>query len=230
MMNVASISPSTQVGRLASEFPVTTRIFARHGIDFCCGGGRPIEAVCRERGLDVDSVLTELREVLEAPGESQPSWNEQSLAMLVDHIVHVFHDDHREELPRLEAMANKVRDVHGARDPERFEALARTVSEVRADLEQHMLKEERVLFPLIAAGHGANAAMPIAVMMAEHDQADSQLQRIRELTNDYQVPPEACTTWRALWSGLEAFERDLHEHVHLENNILFPRALGKNVA
>lgn len=225
-----TIAPNVLVGRLAAEHPASTRVFARHGIDFCCGGGRPLEQVCRERGLDPAAVVSEIEEVLAEPDRGAARWGAVPLTEVIRHIVIVFHEPHREELSRLDAMARKVLAVHGEKDPERLGELAGIVGELRADLQQHMAKEESVLFPMIASGHGAMAGGPVAVMVAEHETAGAMLRRIRELTDDYRLPEGACNTWRALWHGLERFERDLHEHVHLENNVLFPRALGRQVA
>jgi regulator of cell morphogenesis and NO signaling len=223
-MPSSRVSPQATVGRLAAEHPLSTRVFARHGIDFCCGGGRALGEVCLERGLDPVAVVAEIEELLAGPRAAETSWDDVPLAEVVRHVLDAFHAPHREELPRLEAMARKVHAVHGAKDPARLAELWRIVATLRRELEDHMAKEERVLFPLIAAGRGATAARPIAVMEAEHEVAGALLRRIRELTDDFRVPEGACNTWRALWAGLETFERDLHEHVHLENNVLFPRA------
>jgi regulator of cell morphogenesis and NO signaling len=221
------IAPDVPVGRLAAEHPLSTRVFARHGIDFCCGGGRPLDEVCAERGLDPVALVSEIQEALAGPQDRGPGWAAVPLAEVIRHVLEVFHAPQREELARLEAMARKVHAVHGEKDPARLGELARVVATLRAELEQHMAKEEQVLFPMIVRGHGAMAAGPVAVMEAEHEAAGATLRRIRELTDDFRLPDGACNTWRALWHGLEAFERDLHEHVHLENNVLFPRALGR---
>jgi regulator of cell morphogenesis and NO signaling len=221
----STLTPDVPVGRLATEHPLATRVFARHGIDFCCGGGRPLDEACRAKGLDPKAVLAEIEDVLEGTTDSPTRWATAPLADVVRHVFATYHQPHREELPRLEAMARKVQDVHGTKDA-RLAELAEVVSRLRAELESHMLKEDQILFPAIAAGHGAAMGGPIAVMEAEHDAAGEMLRRIRELTDEFRLPDGACNTWRALWHGLDTFERDLHEHVHLENNVLFPRALG----
>ncbi|MFO7587275.1 MAG: hemerythrin domain-containing protein, partial [Gemmatimonadota bacterium] len=123
-------------------------------------------------------------------------------------------------------MAAKVVRAHGDKEPERLPELAAVLGGLRAEFESHMLKEERVLFPLIHQGRGAMATAPVSVMEHEHEEAASALRRLRELTDDYEVPAEACNTWRALWHGLADLERATHQHIHLENNILFPRALA----
>jgi regulator of cell morphogenesis and NO signaling len=212
------------VGELAARHPLATRVFARHHIDFCCGGGRPLADVCEMKGLDVETVIQEIgREV--SPQETVVRWDLSPVGELIDYILVKYHASLREELPRLEAMARKVAHVHGDKDPERLPRLVQAVLELKAELESHMLKEEGILFPMIRSGSGTGADGPIAVMMREHEEAGDQLRLIRELTNNYTVPAEACNTWQALWRGLEALETDLHDHIHLENNILFPRAL-----
>ena len=221
-----NISSDRAVGQLASEFPLATRVFARHGIDFCCGGGAPLQQVCDRRGLDVERILDEIRMEVATTEDPATRWDQEPLPALIDHILTAYHAPLREELPRLEAMARKVHQVHGEKDPQRLAELARVVATLRGELEEHMEKEEQVLFPIIREGHGAHAGCPVAAMEHEHDTAAVALRRLRKLTDDYQVPAGACTTWRALWHGLEALEESTHRHIHLENNILFPRALA----
>ena len=216
-----------KVGELAALHPLATRVFARHQIDFCCGGGRPLGDVCEKQGLDVDAVMQEIEREL-APRENVVRWDQRPVTELIDHIVNRYHAGLCEELPRLEAMARKVADVHGAKDPVRLPRLLQAVLDLKGELEPHMVKEEQILFPMIRRGQGTGANGPVAVMMREHETAGDLLKDIRELTNDYTVPVDACNTWRALWMGLEGLESDLHEHIHLENNILFPRALAGN--
>lgn len=221
-----TVTTETKVGQIAAEHPLATRVFARHGIDFCCGGGRPLREACGEKGIDAVRVLEEIRKELAAPGAPSDRWNEAPLGELIDHILARYHRQLHEELPRLEAMARKVVAVHREKDPVRLPELLSVYLELKAELDGHMAKEEQILFPMIKRGQGAMAGGPVAVMEHEHDVAGNLLRRLRELTDGYEVPAEACNTWRALWHGLEALERDLHEHIHLENNILFPRALA----
>lgn len=220
------IQADTPVGRIATEYPMATRVFARHGMDFCCGGGQPIGEVCYSKGLDVTAVLEEIREAVANPNPDLERWDEASLDALIAHIVSAYHEPLKEELPRLEFMATKVNTVHGAKMPEVLPELLSTVLALKAELEAHMAKEEQILFPLILQGRGAMAGGPIAVMEHEHQSAGDALERLRELTGGYQVPAAACNTWRALWHGLAALESEMHQHIHLENNILFPRALA----
>ncbi len=219
-----AITTDVLVGQLATEQPLSTRVFARHGIDYCCGGGRPLSEVCDEMGLDADTIVAELEKELKEPGDTT-RWDEAPVDKLIDHILEVYHVPLWEELDRLDAMARKVLAVHGDKRPEMLSGIVEVFAEVKADLDQHMHKEEEILFPMIKAGQGKDAGGPINVMNREHEEVGEALRRLRLLTNQYEVPEEACNTWRALWHGLAAMEKDLHQHIHLENNILFPRAL-----
>lgn len=221
-----SITTDIPVGQLATENPLSTRVFARHGIDFCCGGGRPLGEVCADKGLDPRTIVAEIEKELTASTEPATRWDSAPLNELIDHILEAYHVPLWEELPRLDAMARKVLAVHGDKDLEMLGGIVDVYGALKAELEQHMLKEEQVLFPMIKAGNGAMAGPPVNVMHIEHDSAGEALRKLRALTNDYTVPAGACNTWRALWHGLEALEHDLHQHIHLENNILFPRALA----
>lgn len=219
-----TVTTEMPVGEIASNFPLATRVFARHKIDFCCGGGAPLQKACEKRGLNVDEILVEINSELEGTQDAT-KWNDAPLTDLIEHIVSNYHASLREELPRLEMMAKKVNAVHGDKDPERLQAIETVFCEMKEELLSHMMKEEQILFPMIANGQGANASGPVSVMEHEHDSAGDALRKLRELTNDFTPPEGACNTWRALWHGLAALEQDTHQHIHLENNILFPRAL-----
>jgi regulator of cell morphogenesis and NO signaling len=219
-----AITEDTRVGQLATEHPLATRVFARHGIDYCCGGGRPLGKVCRAKGLEVEAVLDEIRRELDTSEPSGERWDQAPVGDLIDHILTAYHQPLCEELPRLESMAKKVYEVHREKAPEQLAEILSVFQGMKAELDQHLAKEEQILFPMIRSGQGAMATGPISVMQHEHESAGAALARLRELTNDYQVPAEACNTWRALWHGLAALEDALHRHIHLENNILFPRA------
>jgi len=224
-MSTETIQANTPVGEIATSHPLATRVFARHQIDFCCGGGVELQEACSERSLDVSAVLAEIRTELASNDDPGRDWATAPLDEIIDHILEKYHAPLREELPRLDAMAQKVRGVHGDKDPEALGGIARTVAALREELESHMMKEEQVLFPLIKAGQGSAAHGPVHVMEHEHASAGAALATLRRYTNGYTVPDQACNTWRALWHGLEALEEGLHNHIHLENNILFPRAL-----
>ena len=221
-----NINPESKVGQIAAEYPLATRVFARHGIDFCCGGGKALGEVCTGLGLETSVVLTEIQNELAAPDRTETRWDQAPLGDLIEHILEAYHKSLKEELPRLEVMARKVVDVHRDKQPESLPELLSVYLGLKTELEQHMAKEEQILFPMIRSGQGAMTQGPISVMEHEHDSAGDALKRLRELTNGYEVPQEACNTWRALWHGLAALEASLHQHIHLENNILFPRALA----
>ncbi len=220
-----NLTAETKVGQVATEHPLATRVFARHGIDFCCGGGKPLGEACAATGADTTSVIAEIEKEIGAAPEPDVRWDEAPLEDLVEHILRRYHDRLKEELPRLEQMARKVYDVHGDKDPENFAGMLRTFLAIKTDIDQHLMKEEQVLFPSILAGQRGALGGPISVMEAEHDHLGEMLRSLRGFTGDYVVPEGACNTWRALWVGLNELERDLHEHIHLENNILHRRTL-----
>lgn len=211
------------VGHIATEFPVATRVFSRHKIDFCCGGGAKLAEACAKRKVDADQVLREIELEIEAARPTDlDGWASQPSDVLIEHILTKYHRPLDEELPRLEFLAKKVARVHGDKD-DRLAAIAHTFSSLKDELEHHFRKEEMVLFPAILAGESAALACPVAVMLRDHEDAGDALVTLRDLTDDYIAPPHACGSWRALWQGLEALESNLHEHIHLENNVLFPR-------
>lgn len=230
-----TITRDARVSDMATETPATIRIFQEHGIDFCCGGKRPLADVCEERGIDVDGLLAELQSAT-AEASSNRNWQIAPLQELVAHIQERFHGPLRQELPRLGAMMAKVVSRHGEHLPETLLPLQATLAALQDDLLQHMAKEDQVLFPAIVAVEAGAAAPspwinePIEVMEAEHDHAGQALARMRELTAGYTPPEWACPTFRGLYYGLAELERDMHLHVHLENNILFPRAASMAAA
>lgn len=225
------MNPTTEskIGEIAARHPLATRVFARHGIDFCCGGGIPLGEACAKRGLDAARLLEEIEEVVAGPETDPARWTEAAIPDLVDHILTDFHAPLREELPRLESMARKVVRVHGDRDPERLPALLETFLELREELDGHMDREETDLFPSFVAPDD-DARVPVGSFVDEHEDAGRLLAKLRALTDDYGVPEGACNTWRALWHGLEDLERALHLHIHLENNVLFPRVAAAETA
>lgn len=226
-MNATSeVTPDSRVGEIAARHPLATRVFARHGIDFCCGGGVPLADACARRGLDTTAVLGEIERTIAAPdADALPRWDEAPIDELVRFILERYHAPLREELPRLEAMARKVHRVHGDKDPERLGALLETYLHLKAEVDEHLREEEEVLFPAILA-NAERPETPIGAFVDDHTRVGRELARIRELTDGFRVPDGACNTWNALWHGLAALETDLHEHIHLENNVLFPRALN----
>ncbi|MGQ4880668.1 iron-sulfur cluster repair protein YtfE [Billgrantia sp. LNSP4103-1] len=209
------------VGRIALSLPGATRIFHGHNIDFCCGGRISLRQAAERAGLHVDRLVAEL-EALPAVSSEQRDWREASNDELIDHILTRYHDVHREQLPELIRMARRVEQVHGDRDscPN---GLADLLLVIYQEMESHMQKEEQILFPMLRRGMGAQAQGPIAVMRHEHDDHGENLEQVMQLTNDITPPKGACTTWRALYTGLREFREDLMEHIHLENNLLFER-------
>ena len=226
-----TITETTTIADIASAVPTSVRVFQHHGIDFCCGGRKPIGAVCREQGLNFAEIANAIEASCGTEDSDTRDWSRQPLGTLISHIVTAYHEPLREELPRLQAMAARVARVHGgnALYLGRLEAI---VAELAGDLLTHMRKEEMVLFPAIdaltrgAAGRPFPIAAPIAIMEIEHDRAGSLLEELRTITGGYQVPDWGCATLRALYHGLADLEAAMHVHVHLENNLLFPRALG----
>ncbi len=225
-MPTLAFTTETPIGEIAAAAPLATRVFARHGIDFCCGAGLPLAEVCATHGLRPEDLLVEIRKELETPRADASDWAQAPLGTLIDHIESAYHRPLEQELPRIGEMAKKVYRVHGAGDPKRLKGVLDAFMALANELVPHMLKEEEVLFPMIREGHGQEALAPIDVMRQEHDMSDNMLRHLRELTDDYTLPEGACNTWRALWSALEDLERSLRMHVHLENEILFPRALA----
>ena len=217
------IHSARSVGQLASTLPGASRVFHRHGLDFCCGGHVSLAEACASAGLEVDSVIAEIQEETARPGGFE-RWDERPLPEVIDHVLEHFHEPHRQELPRLLAMARKVEGVH-AEKSSCPHGLSEHLERMSEEMELHMQKEEQVLFPLLRSGRGRMAAIPIQVMEQEHRDHGENLKRLRGLTDGYTPPPEACGTWSALYLGLAELERELMEHIHTENNILFPRAL-----
>ena len=213
------------LSELATTRPGAALVFHRHGLDYCCHGRIALADACAAKGLDASALVAELERETQGPGP-RPRFDERPIGDLVDHILERFHAAHREELPRLLEMARKVEQVHAdKRSVPR--GLAAHLERMAEELELHMQKEEQVLFPLLRAGRGRAASMPIQVMEMEHEDHARNLERLRELTDDYTPPAAACSTWRALFLGLAELERDLMEHIHHENNVLFPRALNR---
>ena len=223
------------VGALVAAHPELARVFERLKIDYCCGGKRTLAEACAERGLDLPQVADELQQAAAQPDKTLVDASALGLAELADHIEQTHHAYLKRELPRIEALTEKVAAAHGQRDP-RLVALRKTFLDFQAELVSHMLKEERVLFPMLrllarsehpVALHCGSLAHPIRVMECEHDQAAAALARFRQWTDGFTPPPDACGTLQALYHALAELEADMHQHVHKENNVLFPRAVAR---
>lgn len=230
-----ALNADNTVSEWVLDRPARTRVFERLRIDYCCGGKRRLADVCSEKGLDPQALVRELREVSGGPVTAghDRDWAQESATALCDHIQTTHHAWLWQELPRLAGLAERVAQAHVARHPETRQVQS-VLAGLRAELESHMLKEERVLFPLIRTLDGgrspgsaccATIQAPIRQMEIEHDDAGRALAQLHGLTGGYQVPPDACNTYRALLDGLRELELDMHLHVHEENHILFPRAL-----
>lgn len=230
------------VGEIAAASLGAVRVFEKYGIDYCCGGKVGLSEICEKKGLPTDSVIRDLEAAL-AGNNVDRDWAAAPLRDLVNHIVVTHHDYLRQELPLLDARLAKVVAVHGDKEPELLPALLRTYRGLRDELEMHIHKEEAILFPVIVSYEQASQAgaplpappfgtvrNPIRMMEHEHDSAGQALEAMRGMTSNYTLPAHACTTYRVVFEALKALEADLHIHIHLENNILFPRAAALEAA
>jgi len=221
---------------LASTNPGAARIFESFGIDYCCGGERSLAQACSAAKVSVEEVMHALEQT---PAQKDDrDWQAASLAELIQHIVEKHHAYVRAEIPRLTDLIAKVARVHGQNHPE-LESIELSFQALAEELTLHLLKEERMLFPYIvqleaavkSGGRPAPAMFgavqnPVRMMMMEHDSAGELLRRMRQVTKGYTVPEDGCMSYRMLYRALPEFEADLHQHIHLENNILFPRAVA----
>lgn len=224
----------------ALENPASTRVFEKLGIDYCCGGNRSLSEACQSANLQIDQVLDLLAKADRATTTAQKDrdWQAERLASLIEHIQSTHHTYTREEIARLGPLFEKVCSVHGKNHPELFEA--REIFQGLAnELNAHLMKEERILFPYILRMEAAPAGNvpvvpapfgsvqnPVSMMEHEHDSAGNALRAMSHATNGYTPPADACVSYQTLYKALAAFEADLHQHIHLENNILFPRAVA----
>jgi regulator of cell morphogenesis and NO signaling len=233
--NPTTFDPNARIGDLVLAAPASMRVFESLNIDYCCGGHRSLADACARAGQDLLDVLP-LLETLPAAdtGEEGPGkWQDAPLAELVDHIESTHHVFTRSELARVAPLMEKVLHVHGEHHPE-LDRIAGLFGALAADLLPHLEKEEQILFPFIrglAAGdegprHCGSVQNPIRVMTSEHEAAGEILFELRELTQDYTPPEDACGSFRSLYMGLAALEADLHRHIYLENHILFPKAIA----
>jgi regulator of cell morphogenesis and NO signaling len=233
---VSTIAPEAHVAALVLEEPGRARVFERFGIDYCCGGKTPLETACADRGLDVGEVIAALEEPHDGEADDV-DWTSVPVADLCEHIVDRHHAYLRDELPLLGQLVDKVARAHGGTHPELIDVRA-TFAALTGELEQHMVKEEQILFPAcVALEEGAAGGFPfgsvenpIAIMQHEHDEVAAGLARLRGLTNGFDPPVDACNSYRAMLDRLHVLETDTHRHVHEENNILFPRAVALEAA
>ncbi|MBX7222247.1 MAG: iron-sulfur cluster repair di-iron protein [Blastocatellia bacterium] len=226
------------VRELAVEIPHATRVFEKFGIDYCCGGAQPFSAACQKAAISVEEVALALQNSQTAvtTPETHVNWNQKPLTELIEYIVDKHHTFTRLEITRLGKLIDKVYAVHGENHPE-LRQVADLFTNLAQELTGHLMKEEQVLFPYLtrlerAVEHQGvlplscfgTVANPIRMMEYEHDQAGTVLRELRSVTNNYTPPADACFSYNTLYSALEAFETDLHQHIHLENNLVHPRA------
>lgn len=235
-----TVAAEKTVRELALENPSVTRVFEKLGIDYCCGGNRSLEEACRAANLNVDQVLESLALADQAAlaAHEDRDWQTEPVAALIDHIQKTHHSYTRDEIARLGPLFDKVCSVHGQNHPELLK-IRNTFQGLAQELSAHLVKEEMVLFPYIlkmAAAAAGNAPPvrapfgsvqnPVSMMEHEHDSAGAALRAMRKASNGYTAPSNACVSYQTLYHALAGFEADLHRHIHLENNILFPRAVA----
>lgn len=223
------LHPNAHVAAIARQHPATIKVFQRHGIDFCCGGKRPLAAACAELGLPEAGLLAEVQAAADGP-QAERDWSSSPLVELVGHIVRRYHDTLHRDLPVLQQLAAKVVHRHGSAVPALL-AVRELVDRLAGEMTSHMAKEERVLFPLIIRlSSDGNEALPIPIsapvraMEHEHEEVAFMLRELRVLTSNFTAPAAACNSFRGLYEMLAELEADTLAHVHLENNVLFPRA------
>jgi regulator of cell morphogenesis and NO signaling len=234
------VMTARRVREVAVENPAATRVFEKFGIDYCCGGTQVLDQACAKAGISVDQVLDalEMEEETARTAKQTHDWQSEPLSELVAHIKNTHHRFTREEAAHLNALLNKVCSVHGKNHPELFE-IRSTFAGLTQELTTHLMKEEMVLFPHIVRMEESviqrepvlpvpfgTVENPVAMMEHEHDSAGNALRAMRKASNDFALPADACVSYQTLYRALEAFEADLHQHIHLENNILFPRAIA----
>ena len=235
-----SVTTAKTVRELALENPAATRVFEKLGIDYCCGGNKSLEEACRAANLNMDRVLDSLEMVEQSARAAQKdrNWQVESLVDLIVHIKNTHHKYTREEIARLGPLFEKVCSVHGKNHPELLQ-IRGILQGLAQELTTHMMKEDMILFPYmvrmeeatiekepIAPAPFGAVQNPVSMMEHEHDSAGNALRVMREASKDYAAPVDACVSYQTLYEALAAFETDLHQHIHLENNVLFPRAVA----
>ncbi len=235
-----TVTAERTVRELALENTAATRIFEKLGIDYCCGGNKSLEEACRTSNVSVDQVIDslEMAEQVARAAQKDRNWQTEPLADLVAHIKTTHHKYTRDEMARLIPLLNKVCSVHTKNHPELQQVRASFQSLVQ-ELTTHLMKEEQVLFPYIVGMEEAviqkepvlpspfgSVQHPVSMMEREHDSAGNALRAMRDASRGYTVPGDACISYQSLYKALADFEADLHQHIHLENNILFPRAIA----
>lgn len=237
-----SFSTETKVSEVALSSPGARRVLEDAGVDYCCGGGKSLQDACIHAGVTADEILERLRKNSKLAGPADAEWTNASLSDLARHIRERHHQYVRDSIPRVRALLAKVREKHAEKHGEIGE-IEKLFGDLAREMTAHMQKEEQILFPYIEAMERSarsngfieppffqTVQNPIHAMMKEHDSAGDLVKRIRKASNDYKAPADACTSYQATYQELRQFEEDLHLHVHLENNILFPRAVELEAA
>jgi len=235
-MNTLLEDAKTQIGQFVAQDYRTAAIFSKHKIDFCCNGGRTLEEACEKKGIESKILLEELHTILNTTANQAIDYKSWPLDLLIEYIEKKHHRYVEEKIPILIQFLNKLCRVHGERHPELLE-INELFTASAGELAAHMKKEELILFPFIKKMVKAKlkdgtiqspsfntVENPIAMMMQEHDNEGERFRQIAELTNNYNPPVDACNTYKVTFAMLDEFEKDLHLHIHLENNILFPEA------
>ena len=235
-----SVTTEKTLRELVLETPAATRVLEKLGIDYCCGGNQSLEQACRAANLPIDQVLDSLEaaELATKPEGKDRDWQQEALADLVAHITSTHHKYTRSEIARLAPLLEKVRSVHGQNHPE-LQSIQTSFLGLADELTMHMMKEEMMLFPYIVRMEESviegqpilpppfgTVQNPVSMMMHEHDSAGDALRAMRQASGGYAAPADACVSYQTLYRTLAEFEADLHQHIHLENNILFPRAIA----
>lgn len=214
------ITQEMTLGNIVNLIPDSTRIFRNYRLDFCCGGEQSLKKACTEKNLSPDKVLQEIEDLKPKTTPQDPATMPTN--DLVDYIIGRFHEDLRKRIPELIQLAGRVERVH-CDSPDCPKGLSSFLRFLMTEMENHMQKEEQVLFPLMKSGQSIMTHMPIQCMKHEHLEHAANLEKLRELTNNYKVPEGACTTWKALYAGLDLLEEEIMKHIHLENHVLFLR-------
>ncbi|MAH16919.1 MAG: iron-sulfur cluster repair di-iron protein [Euryarchaeota archaeon] len=218
------------VGEMVVNDGRVATVFNKFGLDFCCNGHQTLEAACASKGINLQEIVDDIELLMKNDSNPDRSFNDMSLDKLIEHIYDKHHQYIYKNCPAISKFINKVANVHGKNHPETVE-IAKMFDELQLELEQHLFKEEHILFPYVKGMvledkcPGSFVNGPISVMMEEHDNAGRILEVLRRISNNYKPPKDACNTFRAAYVNLQALEEDLHMHIHLENNILFPKAI-----
>ena len=242
--NTMSVTTEKTVRELALENSAATRVFEKLGIDYCCGGDQSLEQACRAAKLPIDEVLDSLAaaKLASQPGGKDRDWQQEPLADLIAHIANTHHKYTREEITRLAPLFDKVCSVHGKNHPE-LQIIQASFRGLADEISMHLMKEEMMLFPYIVLMEESvlqkepilpppfgSVQNPVSMMMHEHDSAGAALRAMRKASGGYAAPADACVSYQTLYKALAELETDLHQHIHLENNILFPRAIAMEQA